>query len=475
MDVIQVNNDFAWLLSNNQEVKTKLWKALRFREKDYAFRPAYRMRRWDGFKDFFDKDSGRFLSGLLPEITAALKHWGIPYELKDYRTPHAFIVDSVDENWLGNGIKLYDYQVDYINQAIKLKRGLVCSVTGSGKTFCMIGILKALAPGTPVLVLCNKTDLVEQNFEEIGKFGFKSLGRVHGDAKEPDNEIICATWHSIHHVKHLLPKFKCIIVDEIHEMMSPKVREIYRRLHSCSIRIGLSATPFKYGGDDDVQKYSTKGFFGPAFFVKSVEGGKPTTAKLQERSILSTAEFTVFKVDKPELPYAVYEDAVEQGIANNQYLHDIVSQLAMMLKGRTVIMVQHIAHGDKLKEMIPNAAWISGKNNRKTRKYVTDRLKYDEGDVVAIATTGIFNTGINVFIHNLINAAGGKADHAIIQRLGRGLRPADDKEFLRYFDFYFTNNPYLRKHSEKRIKVLQKEGHKINIVEQFNFNQVRIE
>lgn len=63
----------------------------------------------------------------------------------------------------------------------------------------------------------------------------------------------------------------------------------------------------------------------------------------------------------------------------------------------------------------------------------------------------------------MINAAGGQADHQIIQRMGRGLRTAADKDILRYFDFIFKTNKYLEKHSEKRIKILKKEGHEIEI------------
>ena len=44
---------------------------------------------------------------------------------------------------------------------------------------------------------------------------------------------------------------------------------------------------------------------------------------------------------------------------------------------------------------------------------------------------------------SLINAAGGQADHLIIQRMGRGLRTAEDKESLKYFDFMFNINDYL--------------------------------
>ena len=84
---------------------------------------------------------------------------------------------------------------------------------------------------------------------------------------------------------------------------------------------------------------------------------------------------------------------------------------------------------------------------------------------MAIATQGIFNTGINVFVHNLINAAGGQADHLIIQRMGRGLRTASDKDILNYYDFVFEINSYLHKHSLKRIKILQKQGHEIEITD----------
>jgi len=71
------------------------------------------------------------------------------------------------------------------------------------------------------------------------------------------------------------------------------------------------------------------------------------------------------------------------------------------------------------------------------------------------------NTGVNIFINNLVNAAGGQAEHQIIQRFGRGLRTADDKDTLKYYDFIFNINDYLLKHSRNRMKILKKEGHEI--------------
>ena len=116
--------------------------------------------------------------------------------------------------------------------------------------------------------------------------------------------------------------------------------------------------------------------------------------------------------------------------------------------------------------------WVKGEDNAETRKEVIKQLNEAKEDVVAIATTGIFNTGISTFIHNLINAAGGKADHLVIQKIGRGLRVSKDKKELNYFDFYFQNNDYLEKHSKKRVDVISKLGHTMFFYESYaEFNQ----
>jgi superfamily II DNA or RNA helicase len=56
----------------------------------------------------------------------------------------------------------------------------------------------------------------------------------------------------------------------------------------------------------------------------------------------------------------------------------------------------------------------------------------------------IITAGINIKIHDLINAAGRRRAHNIIQLMGRGLRTASDKDKLRYHDFHFLINDYLR-------------------------------
>src|SRR5690606_644300 len=111
--------------------------------------------------------TGRFLTGLLPEVKAALKTWNIEYDIIDERKPVKFLYDKIDTNFLNqwseesNKISLYDYQVDLVNQVLKHHRGIISPSTGGGKTECMISILKCIPKNCPTLILANKKSLVE--------------------------------------------------------------------------------------------------------------------------------------------------------------------------------------------------------------------------------------------------------------------------------------------------------------------------
>jgi len=458
--VLKIDNCYSQLLSDNMEMLTVLYNNMRFRERNYFHSRLYKQKLWDGYTDFFSKKTGKFLTGLLPEVQAALDHLGEKYETIDNRQQVNFVVDQIDENFL-DGFELYDYQVDLTNALIKHRRGVICAPTAAGKTAIMLSILKALPKNCPTLILANKKSLVEQNYEEMTKAGFENVGRLYANHNKP-NILTCATVQSLHKMESLLDKIKAVVVDEIHENMSKEPKKYLNKMKSCSVRVAVSATPFKFGGKDLCQKWLVKGYFGPVLKSKSA-GGVLTTKHLQERGMLAKSKCTFYPVREPELKYEIYLDAVTRGIAENWGFHDAVVKLANKLQGRTLILVDRIAHGDALFSMMPYALWVQGKDDLDTRKFVIEKLKYSKDKTIAIATQQIFNAGINVKTHNVINAAGGQADHHIIQRVGRGLRTADDKDILNYYDFIFYNNQYLLNHSRKRIKILQKEGHEIII------------
>lgn len=733
---IIVKHDISQVATTDQTVKDMLYNCLKFRERNYFHNRLYKQKIWDGYTSFFNKDSGKFLTGLMPEILMALKIKNINYEIDDLRDQFNFKIKQIDSSFLNNWlpenqkeITLEDYQVDFTNQAIKHKRGIVFAPTSAGKaqpldslvatpngfkkikdlkinekicvpkggyakikgiypqgikkicritfnnndmveccenhlwkikyngktevketkdiinlmkntrvyienpnevkfekrdtkaepsffglmlshvvnsekniianeldipdeyifnsiecrksllngllenkcfygkkaiyyvsyskkfnekfrllihslgglvftkikiiknnisfinklylpkgilnfknqklisedknyknkhrfikkieyteskecvcisvdhpdqlyitnnfvvthnTFILTSILKCLPANSPILVLQNRKTLAIQNYNELIKWGFQNVGRLYHTFNQP-NIITVATVQSCSKITKLLPKFKVLIVDEIHDMMSKTPKAVYKKLVNCGIRIGLSATPFRYGETDKVQKYYVKGFFGAVLKTSATESGILTTKELQDRGRLSKSSCYFIKIKEPKLNNVIYQDSVQYGIVENHHFHDVVEKLVKQQKGRTLILVDRIQHGDILKYRFPDALWVKGEDDDKTRQYVIEQLQEAKGNVIAIATQQIFNTGINVFIHNLVNSCGGSADHLIIQRMGRGLRTAKDKDGLKYFDFLFQNNEYLEKHSEKRISILEKQGHKIQI------------
>jgi hypothetical protein len=242
----------------------------------------------------------------------------------------------------------------------------------------------------------------------------------------------------------------------------------YKKMKSACVRIGISATAFKWNKKkiDDVHKWNLKGYFGPIFKTTTTETGSLTTKELQERGILSKSDCNFYPVTAPDLTYEPYQDAVKLGIEQNFHFHDMVKKVVDTCPGRTLIVVERIEQGQYLNQLIPGSNFIQGRNKLKEREPIMNALRKGEKSV-AIVMRQIITAGINVKIHDLINAAGGEGAHNVIQLMGRGLRTAEDKESLRYHDFHFLINDYLKKHSEWRMEVLRKEGHTVNVKEKF--------
>jgi superfamily II DNA or RNA helicase len=472
--VLQVNNVNSRMITTDNDVKEILAEKLRFRPKDYFHNAAYKAKKWDGWKYFFSAKTGLFLTGILPEVKAALKYLKKEYTLLDTRDEvkwrHETINDTFLNNWLPDGfdpIKLHDYQPDLVNQCIKYHRGIVTAPCGAGKTFILISALKCLPPKTPTLFLTKSASLVHQNYLEMQKWGVENLGRWYDKYKEP-NYVMCATTHvkTLASLEKLLPKFRALIVDEVHDCMSDVPVSAYRKMKNASVRIGISATAYKWDKKKiyDVHKWGVKGHFGPMFKTTTTETGIVTTKDLQERAILSSSDCSVYKVDRPNLAYEPYGDAIKLGIEQNFHFHEMVSTLAKSCPGRTLVVVERVEQGKYLEQMIPGSTFIYGNVSLKDREPILTALK--KGDKsVAIVMRHIITAGIDIKIHDLINAAGGDSAHNIIQLMGRGLRTADDKDKLRYHDFLFLINDYLRKHSEWRIQVLNDQGHTVTIKE----------
>ena len=78
-------------------------------------------------------------------------------------------------------------------------------------------------------------------------------------------------------------------------------------------------------------------------------------------------------------------------------------------------------------------------------------------DIIVVAISKIFSTGINIKnLHYIMFAAGGKAKIKTIQSIGRGLRLHTDKKELIIFDIA-DNLRYGQRHMEQRLLLYDSE------------------
>ena len=113
------------------------------------------------------------------------------------------------------------------------------------------------------------------------------------------------------------------------------------------------------------------------------------------------------------------------------------------------MLVDRIESGDFLQEHLVDSVFISGKVKTKDRKAEYDEVKTSD-DKIIIATYGVAAVGINIpRIFNLVLVEPGKSFVRVIQSIGRGIRKAEDKDFVQIWDITSTCK-FAKRHLTKR-------------------------
>jgi superfamily II DNA or RNA helicase len=100
-------------------------------------------------------------------------------------------------------------------------------------------------------------------------------------------------------------------------------------------------------------------------------------------------------------------------------------------------------------ERIPNAVFVSGSTKATDRKDEYDAIATNDGRII-IATYGVAAVGINIpRIFNLVLLEPGKSFTRVIQSIGRGIRKAEDKDFVNIYDITSTCK-FSKRHLTKR-------------------------
>lgn len=209
-----------------------------------------------------------------------------------------------------------------------------------------------------------------------------------------------------------------------------------------------SATPYRDKGDDIL----IEGCFGrtiadisASFLIKKGHLIKPT--------------IYFFKVNNMRgLRKSAYANIYKQAIVENSFRNQKIVEMAnrFLTGGRKVlILVKQIKHGKLLEELIPESAFIHGSTGKKKREAHLDKMR-EGGPQVTIASV-IFDEGIDVRpLDTLILGGGGKSPTRALQRIGRILRPFEDKKDAIAVDF-MDNCKYMLSHSKKRLNIYKTE------------------
>jgi len=430
----------------------------------YAYHmPAYKLGRWDGcvrFCDIGGRTYFNLLDKLLPIVTAD----GYEVEIKDARQKWDFAFTKVEKDsyshvvWPkghpveGQPIELRNYQVDAVNRFLDNPQCLQEIATGAGKTLITAVLShKCQAYGRTIVIVPNK-DLVVQTERDYKNLGL-DVGVLYGDRKEYDKTHTICTWQSLSilekksknyeadfPIDDFLNNVVCVMVDEVHKAKADVLKNLLSGpFRNVPIRWGLTGTIPK----DEHEAIGCICSLGPVI-------GNLSSKELQDLGVLADLDISVLQLQDGMLGFSSYAQELKWLVTDPKRI-DQISQIinGYAENGNTLVLIDRIKTGEMLAERNPDWAFVRG--SMKTQDRQDNYAEISEMDnKVIVATYGVAAVGINIpRIFNLIMIEPGKSFVRVIQSIGRGIRKAQDKDYVNIVDIT-SNLKYSKRHLTKR-------------------------
>jgi len=450
------------------DARKKLAAAFKYEIPYARYHPAYKLGRWDGMVSLFGLGGNGYLSQL-EKILDILSKQGIDVdEVDDLRTtPKINFIPVTESYWAdlgkvwprghqqeGQPIMLRDYQVEAINKFLENTQALQEIATGAGKTITT-ATLSHLAEkyGRTITIVPNKS-LVEQTEEDFISVGL-DVGVYYGDRKDLNKTHTICTWQSLNildkksknheydivSLAEFLDGVKTVIVDEVHMAKAEVLKNLLtQNLCNAPIRWGLTGTVPK-------EKFESEQIFAS---LGPVVGGIKAH-ELQSMGVLSDCHVNVVQmIDLPE--FTSYSDELKYLVTDDDrmiYISKLIKKIS--LTGNTLVLVNRIDSGKFIINELPEAVFVSGEVKTKDRKEEYDEIKTSDNKII-VATYGVAAVGINIpRIFNMVLLEPGKSFVRVIQSIGRGIRKAEDKDFVQIWDLTSTCK-YAKRHLTERKK-----------------------
>ena len=446
------------------DARKALVKKFKYEDPTARYRPAYKLGRWDGTVSFFGLGGTTYLS-MLPQVLEYLEEKNYYIELDDRRNPTDLKFDEIFEDFwgekcwptghrfAGQPIRLRDDQVEVINKFLENPQCIQEIATGFGKTITTATLAKICEKyGRTITIVPNKS-LVEQTEEDFLNCGL-DVGVYYGDRKDIGKTHTIATWQSLNilekkshddddllNLAEFLDGVQCVMVDEVHMAKAEVLKKLLtQNLSNACIRWGLTGTVPK----EDFEFQSLRASLGEVVH-------RVAAHELQEKGVLSACHVQVVQTAEWK-EFGSYAEELKYLVTNSDRM-DYISSLIETIadSGNTLVLVDRIESGEFLVERLPDSVFISGKVKTKDRKEEYNEVATADNKII-VATYGVAAVGINIpRIFNLVLLEPGKSFVRVIQSIGRGIRKAEDKDFVQIWDITAASK-YAKRHLTQRKK-----------------------
>jgi superfamily II DNA or RNA helicase len=415
--------------------------------------------------------TGQFDIGLLGEIQKyiLLKQYNTKFDISE--ETKAVLNPNFESDIISElALPLRDYQKDAVNLCLDKGRGVCILGTGAGKTLIIASLIENIYKRVKnkntfkCLVIVPDLGLVDQTFNDFSEYNISFTKTKWTGSNKPDllaNIIIAnsAILQSKFEENDWLRFVDVVIVDECHKLTSGnKITKLVQKINTDN-KFGFTGTL----PESQIDKWNIIGKIGPVLIEKS-------SHSLREENFLTTVAVKIFEIQyntKPIRPVISngknekYRNELDF-IYSNSFRNKVISTTCTNFKNNSLVLVNHLDHGERLYNLLKDKLtdrmvfFIKGDVEVDIRNEIKDMMEKNT-NVVCIAMSSIFSTGVNIKnIHMILFASGGKSFIRVVQSIGRGLRLHSDKQKLIIIDLA-DNLEYGLKHSIKRKEIYNKE------------------
>jgi superfamily II DNA or RNA helicase len=379
------------------------------------------------------------------------------------------------ENIVPLTLPLRDYQEEIVKKAYTIGRGTIVLATAGGKTLTAASLLTKLfllhGSKFNCLYIVPDLGLVQQTLGDFNSYNVPfTVRKWTGSCPLEGSANVTVANLGILQSKNTdlswIEDIDCLIVDEVHKIRKGnEVNKIIKKIKT-PVRFGFTGTM----PENLIDQWNIIGKIGPIIYEKH-------SHELRLENYVSNAQVQIFKLLFKEDPFKdtvissanLYREE-QRFLMRSQFRNNVIGKISCKLANNTLILIDFIEHGETLyktiKEICPDKQvyFIRGEVEVAEREKIR-ALMENRTDVIVVAISKIFSTGINIKnLHYIIFACGGKAKIKIVQSIGRGLRLHKDKDKLIIFDIA-DNFKYSSAHMEKRINLYEKEKIQYSIKE----------